>query len=507
MADTKTTVERQTLAFLAAWVLTVLCGAAVLVAWIRHAPVLWMSHAPAGEFALSGPDMDDPYGRKKRMATGDNVKIGTVFQTGPGTASALPGVWPWFRGPQADNVARDAGPLADAWPSNGPAALWSVDLGEGHAGAAVRNGRVYILDHDETRKADILRCLSLDDGREIWRRGYKVDIKRNHGISRTVPTVTEDTVVTIGPKAHVMAVDAVSGALKWGFGMVARYGTKIPGWYTAQCPLVDGEHVILAPGGSNVLMLAVGLQNGETVWSLAPPVKCDMSHASIVATEALGRRQYVYAGIGCMVGVSAAGADRGKLLWSTTEWSASTIAPTPVVFPDGKIFCTAGYGAGSAVFQLSREGDTFRIVRVRAYKPRDGFACEQQTPVPYDGLLFGVLPKEAVALKNQFACADRDGKVLWSSGKEARFGLGPVLAAHGKFFILDDEGVLTMVRARKDAYEQLAQAKVLEGHDSWGPIAVAGSRMLVRDSKRMVCLEMSGTGSTAALGPPKEGTP
>lgn len=492
---------RDRVLFAVAAVVAVLVGSLAIASWLRSGPGL--------EFTLSGPDMDDPYGRRKRMGAGDNVKIGTIFQAFAGVSSALPGFWPGFRGAKFDNVASGIPPLTDSWPSNGPPVLWSLELGEGHAGAAVRDGRVYILDYDEGRKADILRCLSLDDGREIWRRGYKVEMKRNHGFSRTIPAVTEDTVVTIGPRAHVMATDAKTGAFKWGFGMVDRYGTKIPGWYTGQCPLVDDGMAILAPAGTNlvaqsadgktnVFMLAVDIRTGETVWSVPSPVKTDMSHASIVRATIHGQKQYVYAAVGCMASVAADGKDRGRILWYTTEWNASTIAPTPIVFSDGKIFCTAGYGAGSAVFQVSRENGNYRIERESAFKPRNGFACEQQTPVVMDNLLFGVLPNEAVTIKKEFACADRDGKILWTSGKENRFGLGPVILADGKFFILDDEGVLTMARAQTNKYERLAQAKVLDGHDSWAPIAVAGTRMLLRDSKRMVCLE---------LGPKSGGVP
>jgi len=34
-------------------------------------------------------------------------------------------------------------------------------------------------------------------------------------MSRTIPAVTENYVVTIGPKCHVMCVDAESGEFKW----------------------------------------------------------------------------------------------------------------------------------------------------------------------------------------------------------------------------------------------------------------------------------------------------
>jgi outer membrane protein assembly factor BamB len=46
------------------------------------------------------------------------------------------------------------------------------------------------------------------------------------------------------------------------------------------------------------------------------------------------------------------------------------------------------------------------------------------------------------------------------------------------------------VEAKPDGYNQLAQAQVLNGHDSWGPMAMAGGRLIVRDLTRMVCLDI-----------------
>ena len=53
---------------------------------------------------------------------------------------------------------------------------------------------------------------------------------------------------------------------------------------------------------------------------------------------------YVYSGIGGVVGIAAEGADAGKVLWESLKWGCSVVAPSPVCFPDGKIFLTAGYG-------------------------------------------------------------------------------------------------------------------------------------------------------------------
>jgi outer membrane protein assembly factor BamB len=122
---------------------------------------------------------------------------------------------------------------------------------------------------------------------------------------------------------------------------------------------------------------------------------------------------------------------------------------------------------------------------------RTVFSCEQQTPLFYKGHLFGILPKDAEGLRNQLACLNPDGKLAWTSGKADRFGLGPFLIADDKIFVLNDDGVLTLARAATDAYVRLAQAKVMDGRDAWGPMALVGGKLILRDVKRMLCLDVA----------------
>jgi len=149
--------------------------------------------------------------------------------------------------------------LATQWPKEGVKHLWSIEVGEGYAGAAILNGRVYVLDYDAVGKADVVRCLSLADGKDIWKYSYPVFVKRNHGMSRTIPAVTDNYVVTLGPKCYVTCLDAVSGEFKWMIDLVKDFKTTIPQWYAGQCPLIDGQKAIIAPGGES-LMIAVDCQ-------------------------------------------------------------------------------------------------------------------------------------------------------------------------------------------------------------------------------------------------------
>jgi outer membrane protein assembly factor BamB len=54
-----------------------------------------------------------------------------------------------------------------------------------------------------------------------------------------------------------------------------------------------------------------------------------------------------------------------------------------------------------------------------------------------------------------------------------------------------DEGTLHTVEAVPSGYRELARANVLDGHDCWGPMALAAGRLLVRDLTTLVCLDVS----------------
>lgn len=417
------------------------------------------------------------------------VDIRGIFEKLDGRPSKSSSSWPRFRGADFSNISASGPPLADHWGEKGPPVLWTAALSEGHSGPAVWSGSVYVMDYDEKREGDMLRSFSLADGKEIWRRWYHAPTKRNHGVSRTVPAVTEEFIVTMGPRCHLMCVDRESGDFRWGIDLVREHGTEVPLWYTGQCPLIDGGVAVLAPCGEKTLLMGVDCASGKVLWETPNMDHWKMSHSSIIPMTLLGRRMYVYGALGGAVGISAEGPDRGQVLWKTTEWTHSVLSPSPVAVDDHRVFLTAGYGGGSMMVGLKKEGGTIRAETLFRLD-KTVFSCEQHTPVFYQGLLFGVLPKDAAELRAQFACLNSEGKLVWTSGKTERFGLGPFLFADGKVFILNDNGELTLIRASLQGYERLARARVLHGRDAWAPMALVDGKLLLRDSEQLICLDV-----------------
>lgn len=392
-----------------------------------------------------------------------------------------PGSWPGFRGPQRDGVCRDKVALANGWPAGGPPVLWRLPLGEGYASAAIHRGRLFVLDYDRESRADVLRCFSLIDAKEVWRNSYPVVVKRNHGMSRTVPATDGKYVVSLGPKCHVLCADFETGRTLWFKDLVAEYGTDVPEWYAGQCPLIDGNRVILAPGGQ-ALLVALDLASGKEIWRTPNPQGWKMTHSSVVTATVAGERMYVYCGSGGIAGVSS---KDGALLWSDPSWIINTATvPTPVPIGDGRFFLTGGYNAGAMMLQVESLGKGWRT-RTLFRLPASDFGSDQQTPILYNGHLYGVAPG------GQMKCLDLNGKVLWTSGSRRRFGLGAYAVADGKIFALNDQGELTMMEANPKGYRELATARVLRGPDAWGPMAFANGLMVTRDQNEMVCIKLT----------------
>jgi outer membrane protein assembly factor BamB len=316
-----------------------------------------------------------------------------------------------------------------------------------------------------------------------------------------------------------MSAHTQTGEFLWGIDLVKEYGTTVPLWYTGQCPLIDDTVAVIAPSGPRALMIGVHKMTGEVLWETPNRHNWKMSHSSIIPMTFGGRRVYVYCASGGIAGIAADGLDRGTILFESDEFNHPVIAPSPVQISNNRIFMTAGYGAGSAIFQVSYSvydggdekcvndtditgGDTgarppcrrvdFSIALVNRYGVRDALASEQQTPLYHNGQLCAVLPKDAGPHRDQFVCvnANTPETINWASGQDNLFGLGPFIMANNRYYILSDEGTLTTAAPSPRRFQKIASVKISHGVDAWGPMALIEGKLLLRDSRRMFCIDV-----------------
>jgi outer membrane protein assembly factor BamB len=474
----------------------IVTGTAVFL--LTAAFIWWIIAKPSYNVVLRIPGTDN---RPPIKPKSDSVVIGEFFDSLKSIDVVVAGEWPRFRGADFDNISKDATPLAEKWDTSGPPVIWKTSLGEGYAGPAVRNGRVYILDYNEKRKADMLRCFSLKSGEELWRRWYNVELKRNHGYSRTIPTVTDKYLVTIGPRSHVMCLDPISGKMLWKIDLEKEYGIPgkekgrvTPDFYVGQCPLVDNNTAVFAPG-VKALMIGVDCGTGKVLWETPNPDSLRMSHSSIIPMIIYGKKMYVYNASGGVCGVAAEGEDIGKVLWKTADWSPSIGVPSPLYLGNNEIAVFGSYGSGGARIKVLKTDSGFSAIVTEVHKPAEGLAMEQQTPILKGDYLWAVMPENAGPLKKQLVCFNKSNLLtqVWSSGKETRFGkgLGPYIISNDKLYLLDDDGNLFLYKIDNNKATLLASHKVMNAIEAWAPMAVAGKYLIMRDSRNLMCLDIS----------------
>jgi outer membrane protein assembly factor BamB len=406
--------------------------------------------------------------------------------------SASGGDWPQFRGTDRNNISAETG-LLRSWPSQGPKVLWKTAVCEGYAGAAIKDGRVYLNDYNDQKKEHLIRCLSLADGKDIWQWSYPVEVRPNHGITRTVPAIGQKLVFSLDPKCRFHALDAKTGKVIWQKNLVQDYRATIPGWYAGQNPLIDGDRVLLATGG-DALIIAFDQATGKEIWRTPNPGKEMMSHSSLMPATIGGVKQYLYLSMKNLMGIAASD---GQLLWSVPFTARIVAVPSPISIGDGRVFVTSGYEAGSAMFQVDKGAAGFSARKLFSLTSTQ-FNSEAQTPILFQNHLFAVSSKT----RGRFTCLNLDGKVVWQSpvvsgNAEASrtFNLGAFMLADGMFFILDgNTGMLRLVEASTKEYVELASAQILNGEDVWGPMALSDGKLVIRDMSQMVCIQVGRSG-------------
>jgi outer membrane protein assembly factor BamB len=201
---------------------------------------------------------------------------------------------------------------------------------------------------------------------------------------------------------------------------------------------------------------------------------------------------YVYNAVGGVVGVAADGADRGRLLWRTKEWSPATTAASPLYLGNDEIAVFGSYGAGGAKLRIGFNGNSYSATLVESHKAMEGISSDQQTPVITGEYIWTVMTENAGPLKKQLVCFNVSDLInpVWSSGKEMRFGrgLGPYIVKDDKMLLLDDDANLYYFRLEGSQAVLISKHRITDGIEAWGPMAVAGNYLIMRDARNLLCL-------------------
>jgi outer membrane protein assembly factor BamB len=373
--------------------------------------------------------------------------------------------WPQWRGPERNGISRETG-LATQWPASGPPVVWSAtNIGAGYGSMAVSGARVFV---QGLRNNDsVVTSLNRADGKVVWTRtiGRSADNDRGPG-PRGTPTIDGDRLYVLTESGDLAALRAQDGSVLWQRNILRDFGARNIPWLISESPLIDGNNVIVTPGGRNAGMAALDKMTGKTVW-VAKELSDEAGYASPVVADVQGVRAIMTLTAEAGVGVRASD---GKLLWRYRPVANSTANITTPVVQDNKVFYTSSYGTGGALLTLgARDG---LLIAQEVYFTRE-MQNHHGGVILLNGYLYGFHNSIMTCL--EFAT----GKQMW---RDRSVGKGSLTYADRHFYVLSENNVVGLLEASPSGYREKGRFQIADqGLPSWAHPVVSGGRLYIRN--------------------------
>ena len=404
--------------------------------------------------------------------------------------------WPQYRGPNRDDVSPETGLLPE-WPKDGPKLAWTFEAaGVGYSPPSVVGDRVYVTGGRDDREYLIALEAKGDAVKELWAAeiGPTFRWKGNNwsaGPSAT-PTVAGTLVFALGGNGDLVCVDT-GGKEQWRVNLPKDLdgqvnpiggGPKNLGWGFTGSPLVDGDQLVIAPGGPKGTLASLDKKTGKVLWR-STELTDQAAYTSPMSATIGGVKQYV---ILTNQGLAGVNAKDGKVLWSHRRKPAygTEVINTPLVKGE-YVYTTVDAGNGDCeLVKVEKDGDAFKATRVWSNK----------NLMNHHGNV--VLVGDHVYGSGQGKWVFQDfktGEVVWS---ERKFPSGAVTFADGRLYLFsENDGSAALIEASKEGWKEHGRLKLPKQSKQrqpagkvWAPPVVANGKLFLRDQELLFCFDV-----------------
>ncbi len=379
--------------------------------------------------------------------------------------------WPGFRGPNRDGVVPNPAIRTD-WQTRPPKQLWRHPVGLGWSSFAVADGLAFTQEQRGAQEAVV--CYDLETGEELWEHRDLARFEEAMGGvgPRATPTIHDSRLYALGATGILNCLAARTGRLLWATNILEDAGAGNLRWAMSGSPLIDGDAVIVNPGGGNGNAVAAYQRlTGEKLWSAGD----DLASYSAPRIETLlGVRQLlIFDGLG----LAGHALEDGKPLWRFPWTNDPKVnVAQPIVLGEDSVFIGSGYATGSTRLKLSRTGGEWTV------KPdweTKRLKMKLSDAVLKDGYIWGLDERILVSLDAE------TGKVT----KHRRYGYGQLLLCGERILVQAEDGAVALVEASPDNFREIARFQALDGQ-TWNHPVLVGGRLLVRNAAEAACYDI-----------------
>ena len=396
--------------------------------------------------------------------------------------------WPRFLGLAGDGSSAETGILTP-WPKAGLKKLWDCSLGSGYAPPSVAAGKLYHFDRvgDDAR----LTCRNALTGELVWIYKTPTEYRDSYGYDpgpRACPVIDGDRVYTHGADGMLTCVAAATGKEVWRLDTRAKYHFHQNFFGVGSAPVVFGDLLIVAVGGSpqgakpadlrqvkgnNTAVVAFDKLTGTEKWAISDELA---SYSTPIVANLGGQPVGLYFARGGLLGFDL---KAGKELFVhkfRSKMLESVNAANPVVVGD-TVLLSECYENGTTLVKYA--GGKVTTVWSDATKERDEHALSSHwcTPIHHDGYVYGCSGRNAN--DSELRCVElATGAVKWVERRTTRCTL---LKVDGHLVSLGEQGELRLIKLNPAKCDEVSRWEVPGlGYPSWAPPALSRGVLYLR---------------------------
>jgi outer membrane protein assembly factor BamB len=361
----------------------------------------------------------------------------------------MEGDWPYWRGPDADGMARGDAPLR--W-SDTEHIAWKVAIpGRGHSSPVVWGDRIFLTSAVPSGTAGrgsggaliehrfLVLCYDRQTGKQLWERVARVATPHEphhsqYGSFASNSPVTDGRHVFAFFGSRGLYAYTLAGELAWrkDLGRLTMFNTFGEGAWIA----IEGDKllVVLDHEGASFLV-AVDKNTGRELWRAARQGNTNWSGPYVTTFN--GRKQIVVSASREVVGYDL---ETGKRLWGARGLGQNTI-PQPVA-ANGVVFVMSGFRDPNLMaIRLGREGDLTGTDAIVWQNQRGN--SYSASPVLHDGILYVLTDTGMLSAFD--ALTGKPHYQLQRLPKPYQFKSSPV-GANGKLYLASEDEDVIVVR-------------------------------------------------------------
>src|ERR1700722_13011064 len=197
--------------------------------------------------------------------------------------------WPQWRGPNRDATSAETGLLA-SWPPGGPQVAWKTNgLGEGYSSLAIVGGRIYT--QGQRGNQEYVVAFDVKTGKKLWETQTTRSFSNDRGNGpRGTPTIDGDRLYAMAGDGTLVCLDTATGKTIWSQNVVQQYRASVIGWGMSESPLIDGERLIVMPGGRGASLISLNKRDGKLQWKTGDD---EAGYSSGIVIDVGGVRQVI----------------------------------------------------------------------------------------------------------------------------------------------------------------------------------------------------------------------